>query len=151
MSGAEKEESLRLRLLASFPFLEGRVVVQRERRVWVEIDYPRFREVFDLVSGELGFGSLCIITGLDEGEELGFLYHLASEEGIVISLHTRAPKSMPRIATVTDRFPAAHIYERELADLLGAEVEGLPPGNRYPLTDDWPQGQYPLRKDWKEG
>jgi Ni,Fe-hydrogenase III component G len=52
---------------------------------------------------------------------------------------------------VTDRFPSAHIYERELIDLLGAKVEGLPPGNRYPLTDDWPKDQYPLRKDWKEG
>lgn len=151
MSGAEKEESLKQSLLSSFPFLEGRIAVQRERRVWVEIDYPRFREVFDLVSGELGFGSLCIITGLDEGEELGFIYHLASEGGIVIGLHTRAPKSKPSIATVTDVFPSAHIYERELIDLFGAEVEGLPPGNRYPLTDDWPQGQYPLRKDWKEG
>ena len=28
------------------------------------------------------------------------------------------------------------------------QVQGLPPGNRYPLPDDWPQGQYPLRKDW---
>jgi Ni,Fe-hydrogenase III component G len=28
-------------------------------------------------------------------------------------------------------------------------VEGLPAGNRYPLTDDWPADQFPLRKDWK--
>ena len=51
---------------------------------------------------------------------------------------------------MSDRFPAAHIYERELVDLLGAKVEGLPPGNRYPLPDDWPEVQYPLRKDWKQ-
>jgi Ni,Fe-hydrogenase III component G len=34
-------------------------------------------------------------------------------------------------------------------DLLGAQVEGLPAGRRYPLPEDWPQGEYPLRKDWK--
>ena len=49
-----------------------------------------------------------------------------------------------------DRFPAAEIYERELIDLLGAKVAGLPEGKRYPLPDDWPAGEYPLRKDWKQ-
>jgi membrane-bound hydrogenase subunit beta len=150
MSGREREEFLRARLLQSFPFLEGHILIQRERRVWVELEMSRFREVFDRVTAEFGFTILCIITGLDEGEELGFLYHVANEAGVVVCLHTRAPKAEPLIKTVTDRFPSAHIYERELIDLLGAKVEGLPPGNRYPLTDDWPQGQYPLRKDWKE-
>jgi Ni,Fe-hydrogenase III component G len=36
-----------------------------------------------------------------------------------------------------------------MMDLFGMQVEGLPPGNRYPLPDDWPPNQYPLRKDWK--
>jgi len=86
----------------------------------------------------------------DEGEDLGFLYHVADESGIILCLHTRAPKADPRIVSVSDRFPSAHIYERELVDLFGAKVEGLPPGNRYPLPDGWPEGQYPLRKDWKD-
>jgi membrane-bound hydrogenase subunit beta len=34
--------------------------------------------------------------------------------------------------------------------MFGIEVEGVPPGRRYPLPDDWPEGQYPLRKDWKQ-
>jgi membrane-bound hydrogenase subunit beta len=50
---------------------------------------------------------------------------------------------------VTGMFPAADCYERELVDLLGFEVQGLPPGNRYPLPDGWPDGQHPLLKDWK--
>jgi Ni,Fe-hydrogenase III component G len=93
---------------------------------------------------------MCLITGLDEGEDLGFLYHVANESGTILCLHTKAPKAEPVIHSVSDRFPSAHIYERELVDLLGAKVEGLPPGNRYPLPDDWPEGQYPLRKDWKQ-
>jgi membrane-bound hydrogenase subunit beta len=147
---AEREEGVAKALVAAFPFLEGRVVVQREKRIWAEVELPRFREVFDRAAGELGFVILCIVTGLDEGETLGFIYHLADESGIMLNLHTRAPKADPRIATVTDRFPAAHIYERELVDLLGAVVVGLPPGKRYPLPDGWPEGQYPLRKDWKQ-
>jgi membrane-bound hydrogenase subunit beta len=150
MSGVERETGIAASLAASFPFLEGKVKVQRERRIWAEVELGRFREVFDRAAGEMGFGSICIITGLDEGEDLGFLYHLADESGVVLSLLTKAPKADPRIGTVTDRFPGAHIYERELVDLFGAVVEGLPPGNRYPLPDDWPAGEYPLRKDWRD-
>jgi membrane-bound hydrogenase subunit beta len=149
MSGIEREAGIASALAASFPYLEGRVRVQRERRIWAEVGREDFREVFDRAADGLGFGAICIITGLDEGEDLGFLYHLADDLGTVLTIRTRAPKSDPRIRTVTDRFPSAHIYERELVDLLGAVVEGLPPGNRYPLPDDWPAGEYPLRKDWK--
>jgi Ni,Fe-hydrogenase III component G len=68
---------------------------------------------------------------------------------ILINLKTSAPKENPQIKSITQYFPSAEIYERELVDLFGAKVEGLAPGNRYPLTDDWPPGEYPLRKDWK--
>ena len=50
---------------------------------------------------------------------------------------------------MTGKFSNAEYYEKELVDLLGFRVEGLPPGPRYPLPDDWPEGQYPLRKEWK--
>jgi len=46
-------------------------------------------------------------------------------------------------------FPGAVSYEKELEDMFGIKVEGLPPGRRYPLPDDFPTDQYPLRKDWK--
>jgi membrane-bound hydrogenase subunit beta len=150
MSGIAFAEGVGASLLATFPFLEGKITIQRERRIWVAVDLERFRAVFDHAVDAMGFTIMCIITGLDEGEELGFIYHIANESGTILCLHTRAPKGEPVIHTVSDRFPAAHIYERELVDLLGARVEGLPPGNRYPLPDDWPEGQYPLRKDWKQ-
>jgi Ni,Fe-hydrogenase III component G len=98
---------------------------------------------------ELKLNHLCTITGLDEAEELAFIYHLTGDSNIVVNLKTRVRKASPVIKTVTHYFPGADIYERELEDLFGAKVEGLPAGNRYPLTDDWPKDEYPLRKDWK--
>lgn len=92
---------------------------------------------------------LCTITGTDEGEKIGFIYHIAKEDGTILGLKTYAPKTNPVIKTITDSFPPADIYERELMDLLGAKIEGLAPGRRYPLSDDWPADEYPLRKDWK--
>ncbi|MDD5677500.1 MAG: NADH-quinone oxidoreductase subunit C [Kiritimatiellae bacterium] len=128
-----------------------RISVPRARRVFLEVPYAQFRQVLEHVVNGLKFRHLCTITGLDEGESLAFIYHVAHADGTVISLETRVPKAAPVLQTITDIFPDGVSYERELVDLLGARVEGLPAGNRYPLPEGWPDGQYPLRKDWKVG
>lgn len=138
-------------LIAACGFLAGKVRVQREKRLYAEVDYANFAKVFDLAITGLQFTILCTITGLDEGENLAFIYHLADETGTILNLKTSVPKTAGRIRTVMNYFPCAEIYERELVDLLGAKIEDLPAGTRYPLPDDWPAGEYPLRKDWKQG
>jgi membrane-bound hydrogenase subunit beta len=131
-----------------FPALRDAVRVQREKRLWVAVDRALFDDVFAHATGELGFVILCTITGLDEGTDLGFLYHLAREGGMMLNIEVRVPKGTPW-HTVTDRFPGAAIYERECEDLLGAKIEGTPAGARYPLPEDWPSDEHPLLKDWK--
>ena len=143
------EEKIRSELIKKFNLAEDKVRIKRERRIFVEVGPDIFRDVFDYAVDGLGFPVLCTITGLDEGANLAFIYHVASEGGIVLNIKTVIPKDRPFLKTITDRFPGADIYEREVTDLLGAKVAGLPEGNRYPLTDEWPAGEYPLRKDWK--
>jgi membrane-bound hydrogenase subunit beta len=144
-----EEDNIKQQLTQQFGYLNDKITVTRARRIFAEVPAVNFGEVFDFAVKKLGFVILDTITGLDEGATLGFIYHLAQEKGIVLNLHISAPKEKPVIKTITPTFPAADAYERELVDLLGAQVEGLPEGNRYPLPDDWPAGQYPLRKDWK--
>jgi Ni,Fe-hydrogenase III component G len=143
------EETIRDELIRRFPFMEGSVRVARARRIFADVPREIFAEVFRTIVHDMGFAILCTISGLDDGEQLSAVYHLAQERGIVLSLKTSVPKSQPLIHSVTNEFPAADCYERELADLLGFQVLGLPAGHRYPLPDGWPEGQYPLRKDWK--
>jgi membrane-bound hydrogenase subunit beta len=145
-----EEEKIKQQLAERFGLSTEKITVQRERRVWADIPAANFGEIFDYATGKLGFVILLTITGLDEGPTLGAIYHLARESGIILNLHTSVPKDKPVIKTISARFPAADAYEREMVDLLGMQVEGLPPGNRYPLPDGWPAGQYPLRKDWKQ-
>ncbi|MFA4967042.1 MAG: NADH-quinone oxidoreductase subunit C [Candidatus Margulisiibacteriota bacterium] len=140
-------ETIKQKLEAKFNYLKGSVRLQREKRLWLETAYDKFAELFDFAVKELGFSFLCTITGLDEGENLGYIYHLAQPGGIVLNIKTRTKKNEP-IKSITAYFPSGNIYERELVDLLGAKVEGLIEGLRYPLPDDWPRDQYPLRKDW---
>jgi membrane-bound hydrogenase subunit beta len=158
-----QEETVQARLGERFPVLRDKVRVQRARRLWVDVPQEIFLEVFEYIIGPLEFSKLATITGLDEGETLGLIYHLAgpgcaraepgsaeaTPGGMVLNLHTSVPRQKPVVQTVTSLFPSAEAYEREVVDLLGFQVEGLPEGSRYPLPDDWPAGQYPLRKDWK--
>jgi membrane-bound hydrogenase subunit beta len=144
-----QEETIKQELAAKFPALAERVRIQRPRRVWADATRETFRAVLELAAGPLGFSHLCTITGLDEGENLAFVYHLARPDGIVLCLKNSVPKTDPVARTVTDLYAGATSYERELVDMFGARIEGLPPGNRYPLPENWPAGQYPLRKDWK--
>ena len=144
-----EEENIKKELTERFGFADEKITVKRIRRIFIDLPAEKFAEVFDYAISKMGFVILCTITGLDEGATLGFIYHLARENGIMLNLHINVPKENPVIKTITPSFPAADAYERELIDLLGAKVTGLPEGNRYPLPDDWPADQHPLRKDWK--
>ena len=144
-----KEETIKQDLETRFPALAGKIVIQRARRVWVEVPFELFHPVLDLCVDSLGVNILLTITGLDQVDTFGVIYHMATPEGVIVNLKIRLPRDSAVIRSVTARFPSADAYERELKDLLGIEVTGLPEGPRYPLPDNWPAGQYPLRKDWK--
>lgn len=144
------EEAIKSDLLNKFQFLTDTLLIQRKRRMLADVSIDNFRKVFDYAVKNLHFEVLCTITGMDEGNRFAFIYHIATLDGIILNLKTSVPKEAAKIRTISDSFPAADIYEREIADLLGVTIEGLPQGKRYPLPDDWPAGEYPLRKDWKQ-
>jgi Ni,Fe-hydrogenase III component G len=137
-------------LESRFDFLAGKIASPRARRVSVEVPADRLRAVLEFSISTLGIDWMAAITGLDEKESLSAIYHASGAHGVVVNFKISVPKERPVIRSVTDLFPACANYERELDDLLGFVVEGLPPGKRYPLDDTWPKDQKPLRKDWKK-
>ncbi|MFH0921790.1 MAG: NADH-quinone oxidoreductase subunit C [Fibrobacterota bacterium] len=144
-----KEEEIQQALVRQYPALEGHISIQRPRRMWIQVEASGFIDFLEYLVKEQEVIMCCTITGLDKGETLAAIYHLARPDGIIFNVEINVPKSNPVIQSITPTYPSADLYERELIDLLGMKVEGLGEGFRYPLTDDWPKGQYPLRKDWK--
>jgi membrane-bound hydrogenase subunit beta len=144
-----EEETIKQTLEGQFAFLKEKVTIQRERRLWVELEKDQFFSVFDHAVKQMNFCWLPSITGMDEGTTFGVAYHLSRENGVMLNLKVHLSRENPVLQSVSSCFPSADGYERELIDLLGIKVEGLQPGPRYPLPDTWPEGQYPLRKDWK--
>jgi len=143
------EEKIKQELENKFTYLKDAVIVKRKSRVFAAVPLEKFKHVFDYAVKNLGFDGLCAITGLDLGESLGVIYHLNREGRLTLNLTVALDKEHPQVATVTDYFPGADIYEREMVDLLGIAVKGLATGQHYPLPDNWPKNDHPLRKDWK--
>lgn len=147
MSDFEKEEKLKAEIEAKFPGAVTNALVQRKNRLWLNCTPEKLTELLAWLKAG-GFAYLSTVTGFDEGENLGALYHL-NNSVMVVTIKVFTPRANPVLPSVLALYPGAVSYEKELEDMLGIKVQGLPPGRRYPLPDDFPTDQYPLRKDWK--
>ena len=143
------EESIIEKIGDRYPALKETYRIARDRRIFGEVGAEAFGDFMEFAKNELGFVALACIIGTDENDRLAALYSLAADNGILLNVRCYVPVENPVLPTLTRIYPNAEYYERELTDLLGFTVVGLPPGPRYPLPDDWPKGQYPLRKSWK--
>ena len=125
-----------------------------------EIAHPAPRRLFlkvaprDLVAvttslrDAYGFVFLSTISGVDNGETFEIVYHFSTPE-TDLNLRTEIPKAVPHVDSITPVIPGAILYERELQDMFGLVIDGIPDPRPLVLPDDWPDGQFPLRKDWK--
>ncbi len=118
------------------------------RRIFLKVAPADLVPVVTLLRDNYDCAHLSTISGVDKGETFEVLYHFASPVA-VISLRIEVPKAAPRFASICPVIPGAVLYERELQEMFGVTVEGIPDGRRLNLPDDWPEGQHPLRKDWK--
>lgn len=121
----------------------------RKRRIVARIKKDSFREAFKRIVKDMKITHLSTITGIDLGQGIELLYHLAYEDSIEVTLGFTIPKDDPRVPTVTDLVPGAVLYEREIHEVLGVNFEGHPNLTPLLLPEGWPEGVYPLRKDSK--
>jgi len=95
-------------------------------------------------------GYLSAITCLDlgpESEQLELLYHFCAGSA-VITLRVSLARAAPAVATLSQIIPSAEVFERELSEMFGVTVRGLPSPEHLYLPDEWPEDTYPLRKDF---
>jgi membrane-bound hydrogenase subunit beta len=118
------------------------------RRIFIKVAPGDLVAAVTLLRDRYDCAYLATISGVDKGEMFEFIYHFASPVAN-INLRTEVPRSAPRLSSICPVIPGAVLYERELQEMFGVTVEGIPDGRRLNLPDDWPEGQYPLRKDWK--
>lgn len=120
----------------------------KDECLFATTDKQRYREAM-LALRTQDIQHILTITGVDQGKTVEVIYHFDCRPAL-LNLKINLPKNALRIPTITDIFPGAILYERELMEMFGVKVEGHPDPRRIFLPDDWPDGEYPLRKEWRE-
>lgn len=121
----------------------------------VEVDPGRIKEVLRFLKHDAAtrYRRLDDLTAVDESArrnsggypDYTLVYHLlAFEPAARIRLKVPLFGSRPEAASVTDIWPSAAWYEREVFDLMGVDFEGNPDLRRLIMPHDW-EG-HPLRK-----
>jgi Ni,Fe-hydrogenase III component G len=145
-----KENQIIEQMLVRFPFMENKLFSPRSGRIISpSLQRNHFEDAFEFATTKLGFDTLHQLIGVDDGDNLGFIYMLCNADKVVLLLKLSVPKANPVLDSVCSRFANALLYEQELVNLWGAVISDLPENSGYPLPDNWPAGSYPLRKEWK--
>jgi membrane-bound hydrogenase subunit beta len=117
------------------------------RRANAISDRDNFKKALEALKKK-GVEHVSAITGVDLEKEILVIYHIDCGDGVVLNLRLTLRKEDLSLPTVTDIFPGAALYERDLMEMLGVKVEGHPNPSHLFLPDDWPSGVYPLRKEF---
>jgi Ni,Fe-hydrogenase III component G len=118
------------------------------RRLFLKVAPQRLVAVTTRLRDAYGVVFLSTISGLDNGGTFEIIYHFSTPEAD-FNLRTEIPRDRPHVDSISPVIPGAILYERELQDMFGLVVDGLPDPRPLVLPDDWPAGNHPLRKDWK--
>jgi len=129
----------------------GRVLelkTPRKRRLFVAVSSTDYKEFMKYLAETVRITHISTMTGFDAGAKIEVMPHLFGL-GVELTVRTSVPKDKPELDSVTDIYPGALLYEREVHDLLGVIFKGHPDLSRLILPEEWPEGVYPLRKDYK--
>ncbi len=110
--------------------------------LWISIERGKFRKVLkDLKS--LGLSRISSITGVDEGKRIDVIYHFIHKKK-TINIKLSVNKKDGVVDTITDMYPGANLFERELSEMLGVQVKNHPNLKKLFLAKGSPKS--PLRR-----
>jgi membrane-bound hydrogenase subunit beta len=122
------------------------------KRVWFEIDRSLLGKAVGHLCKEYPDPHFSVCSGYDAGRNIVLNYHFtvnyAHREGeIVLTMRVSIPKRDPIVETITGLIPGALITEREMQEMLGVKVRGIPDSRRLFLDESIPKGVFPWRRD----
>ncbi|UCG95463.1 MAG: NADH-quinone oxidoreductase subunit C [archaeon] len=115
--------------------------VEKER-VWIEVSRKDLLKVCERLRHEYGVIRVISISGHDTGEAIEVIYHMELGHGI-LNLKTELSRRTNIVESITQVFPSANLFERELAEMFGITIADHPNLKRLFLP---PEIDSPLRK-----
>ncbi|MBN2330544.1 MAG: NADH-quinone oxidoreductase subunit C [Candidatus Aenigmarchaeota archaeon] len=126
--------------------------VRHASRVWITVDSGELKNAVRHLCKITEHPHFIVISGYEKGKYLELTYHFSLNyasvmEEVVLSIKVRVSKENPVLPTITDLIPGALISEREMQEMLGVRIKGIPDSRRIFLHPGFPQGVYPWRRD----
>ncbi len=120
----------------------GKVYRTDKNDIYIKTDAKNIAAAIKTLK-EKKIGHITAITGIDTKKEIEIIYHFWTGKQM-INIKTAIDRNLPKIKTITKDFPGAMLYEMELAEMLGVQVEGSREEHLL-LAKESPI--YPLRRD----
>ncbi len=139
---------MKKKLTDRFGWLAEADVTETDGRLCVAVAPENLRDTALFVM-ENGYDFLIDMVGMDYGERLGVIYHIAQsgDTADVLSLKTGVEdREKPVLPTICDIWEVGQVYEREVHDFFGILFADNPDMRRLFLRERW-KG-WPLRKDY---
>ncbi len=114
------------------------VEIENEMRVNAFVDKETYRDAVQELRDK-GVYHIITITATDMDDEFEVIYHFDCGDKVVLNMRFNISKGDGGLSTITDIFPGAEFYEREVMDMFGIEVEDHPDPRRLYMADNWPE------------
>ena len=120
--------------------------------LWLDVSRDGFRPAILHLCHLEEMPHFTVIAPVDKGDSVELLYHFALFYGqhlksIALAIRVTLPKTDLTIPSISDIIPGAIFSEREVQEMMGVTVVGIPDNRRLFIPDDFPQGVYPWRRD----
>ncbi len=112
---------------------------------WIESTPDNFEKVVEKL--KTLNARLITISGVDDQKDFKVFYHF-DLKGKIVHLTVPLSTSNLKIRSITNTYPNADLYERELAEMFNIKVIGHPHLKPLFLSKDM-EGKAPLRKSFK--
>ena len=110
--------------------------------LWIRVGKSKIWEVLREFKS-LGILRISSITGVDLGKEIEVIYHFIHKNK-TINIRVSLDKNNCVIDSITDIYPGANLFERELYEMMGVQVRNHPNLKRLFLDRDSPKN--PMRR-----
>ena len=123
------------------------------KTLWIKVDKEKIRDAMQFFKDMADqYPHFSIISCSDLGSNVELNYHFTLGYGkkleeFVVTFKIDIPKNDLKIDSIADIFPATIYSEREIKEMMGVEVIGIPDARHMYLTKDFPSGVYPWRRD----
>lgn len=120
--------------------------------VWLDVKREGLRPAVKHLAELQEYPHFSVIAPVDAGEHVELLYHFSLFYGvhlkaIALVLKVTLSKTDLVVPTITDLIPGAIFSEREIQEMMGVTVTGIPDDRRLFIPEDFPKGVYPWRRD----